>query len=46
MIYLHDYNSKLIFFGQICDNNITYIQNFKVMTLIQKEHIIAHGKYD
>lgn len=42
--YIPNCNLNLIFFSQLRNNNITYIDNLKTMTLIQVKHLIAYAK--
>lgn len=42
--YAPDCNSNLISLSQLCNSNITYIDNFKVMKLMQAGYPIAYAK--
>lgn len=44
--YAPDYDSNLIFLGQLCDSNINYVDNSEAMTLIEAGQRIAYVKRD
>lgn len=46
VVYAPDCNSNLISFSQLCDSNITYVNNSEVMILIQADQAITYARCD